>query len=88
MLLALGLIQGNLDCFGATWCNSGYLTLFWRKLQNVVKYAFFVLFLGAQIFIRAILYAFSISALDGDGDVGYGGTYKAFLGGGCMSAGF
>ena len=50
-----------LRCFSTTWFNSGEFTLFWRALQNVAKYAFFVLLFWARIFIRAIFYAFSIS---------------------------
>ena len=63
MLSALSLIQGNLSCFGATWFYFRVFKAFLHKLQNVAKYAFFVLIFGAQIFICAILYAFSISAL-------------------------
>ena len=51
-----------LRCFSTTWFNSGEFTLFWRALQNVAKYAFFVLLFWAKIFIRAIFYAFPISA--------------------------
>ena len=47
----------------ATWFDSGEFTLFGRELQFVAKCAFFVLFL-AQIFICAILYAFSNSDED------------------------
>ena len=43
-----------------TWFDSGEFTLFWRELQYVAKYAFFVLFLFAYIFICAIFHAFSI----------------------------
>ena len=53
-----------LRCFSTTWFNSGEFTLFWRALQNVAKYAFFVLLFWAKIFIRAIFYAFSISVYD------------------------
>ena len=42
--------------------NSGEFMLFWRKLQNVAKYAFLVLLFWAKIFICAIFYAYSISA--------------------------
>jgi len=66
MLSALSLIQGNLSCFGATWFYFRVFKAFLHKLQNVAKYAFFVLIFGAQIFICAILYAFSISDLRGD----------------------
>ena len=41
--------------------DSGEYMLFWRKLQYVAKYALFVLFLFAKIFICAIFHAFSIS---------------------------
>ena len=61
MLSALGLIQRNLSCFGATLFSFRVFKACLRKLQNVAKYAFFVLFFGAQIFICAILYA-SVSA--------------------------
>ena len=55
-----------LRCFSTTWFNSGEFTLFWRALQNVAKYAFFVLLFWAKIFIRAIFYAFSISGSSQD----------------------
>ena len=48
--LQLGLIQGNIRCFGAN-CNMSRNT------------HFFVLFLFAKIFICAIFHAFSISGL-------------------------
>ena len=48
--------------FSTTWFNSGEFTLFWRKSQNVAKYAFLVLLFWAKIFICAIFYAYSISA--------------------------
>ena len=51
-----------LRCFSKTWFNLGEFTLFWRKLQNVAKYAFLVLLFWAKIFICAIFYAYSISA--------------------------
>ena len=63
MLSALSLIQGNLSCFGATWFYFRVFKAFLHKLQNVAKYAFFVLIFGAQIFICAILYAISISGV-------------------------
>ena len=50
-----------LRCFSKTWFNLGEFTLFWRKLQNVAKYAFLVLLFWAKIFICAIFYAYSIS---------------------------
>ena len=48
--LQIGLIQGNLRCFGTN-CNMSRNT------------RFFVLFLFAEIFICAIFHAFSISVL-------------------------
>ena len=61
-----------LRCFSKTWFNLGEFTLFWRKLQNVAKYAFLVLLFWAKIFICAIFYAYSISeGVEGDkGDTG------------------
>ena len=57
--------KGTVTVLLATRFNSREFTLFWRELHYIAKYAVFVLFFLAEIFICAILYAFSISAPHG-----------------------
>ena len=47
-------------CCAKKRCDIVEFTLFWRKLQYVANYAFFVLSFGSKIFVCAILYAFSV----------------------------